>query len=129
MHSKIEDILINSVLKEFYHHYTSTGTGHIFNHKGGAMLYDRLMKEHPFEVPTEEKKRIWKECKDNYQLFYSQYNQYPKDKKKEFAERFYKSGLVEWQLRAMLKEDGSGQIVTLDDSPTDILGINKIIVE
>lgn len=124
----INDILINSVLKEFYKTYLmDEKTGIIVNHKGGAMLYDKIEKElHKIEVPQEEKKRIWAECKKGYMFWYAQYKDYPKEEQKKLLEQYYKSSLCEYHLNSLLKPDFTGQVISFDDIPSDIVGLKKV---
>lgn len=124
----IEDILINSVLKEFYKTYImNESKGLIINHKGGALLYDKIEKQlHKIEVSADEKKRIWTECKKTYLFWYAQYKDYPKEKQRQLLEQYYKSALCEYHLNSLLKPDFSGQIICFDDLPSDIVGLKKV---
>lgn len=130
--ASVTELLILSTLNRFYFHYNDDPNnykGCIRVAKNGAMLYDWLMLEKAFEIPQDVKVEIWADEKQNYLLqlreglrLKHQRKQNPQ-LQKEFDDMakggkvpqeltdYYKSGLVEWQLAKLKKEDITVNIV------------------
>lgn len=103
---KIQYILINETLKEFYSIYEENGKGVIINHKGGAFTYD-LFEEvvEKIEIDTDIKKNIWKGCLKEFKLLYG-YVEMSKEQAQKIKEIIYKARLIEHYLNYLLKEKG-----------------------
>lgn len=130
--ASITELLINSTLVRFYNIYNDDPDnyrGCIMVAKNGAMLHDWLMREKAFEVSQDVKNEIWAHEKKMYLwqlregLKLQKQRKQPPVLQKEFDDLakenkvpadlldYYKTGLVEWQLAKLKKEDITVNII------------------
>lgn len=101
-HSKIEELLIQETLRDFYKSFVAHhGEGSIINYIGGAKLYDMICRLNPIEIDVEEKKRIWSNTKKDFRI--KAYKVAEEHKKKQL-EDIYKCNIAEWHLNKMGNE-------------------------
>jgi hypothetical protein len=108
---KIEEILINGMLRDFYDSYNEHKKGYLTNHIAGEKLFNLMSKNNvDIVIDGEVKKELWLNCKKNYAFHYGIFKDYPVEAKKKLLERYYKSAWMEYWLN--LKAD-EGQVVEL----------------
>lgn len=98
-HSKIEELLIREVLKDFYKSFVEhNGNGNILNYIAGAKLYDMIERLNPIEIDIDKKKELWRETKTDFRI--KAYKVAEENKKKQL-EDIFKTKIAEWHLNKM----------------------------
>jgi hypothetical protein len=111
----INQILVNSMLSQFYKHATEIGEGSIHNLKSAELFYDYLGDK--LSIPDNVKKELWLKSKRMYKYRFANISQYPDDYKKKCLHSLYKSIMLEYFLNKEFEQD---RVYMFDNVPNEI---------